>query len=71
LFYGGGLKMGQVIGQSTRDAAEPRSEPFGLDNLLATIMHTLLDVGQVRLMTGLPQELLRTMTTPQPISGLL
>jgi hypothetical protein len=34
-------------------------------------MHTLLDVGQVRLMTGLPQDLLRAITTPQPIEGLL
>jgi hypothetical protein len=33
-------------------------------------MHALLDMGQVRLMTGLPQDLLRTLTTPQPISGL-
>ena len=70
LFYGGGLKMGQVIGQSTRDAGEPATEPFGNENLLATIMHSLLDIGQVRLMTGLPQDLLRTLTTPQPIAGL-
>ena len=51
--------MGQVIGQSTRDAGEPQSEPYGNDNLLATVMHTLLDIGQVRLLTGLPQDLLR------------
>ena len=70
LVSGGGLKMGQVIGNSTRDAGEPQSEPFGNENLLATIMHTLLDIGQVRLMTGLPQDLLRAITTPQPISGL-
>jgi hypothetical protein len=70
LLYGGGLKMGQTIGNSTRDGAEPQSDPFGNDNLLATIMHTLLDIGQVRLMTGLPQDLLRTVTTPAPISGL-
>ena len=71
LFYGGGLKMGQVIGNSTRDASEPQSEPYGNDNLLATIMHTLLDVGQVRLMSGLPQDLLRAITTPEPIKPLL
>lgn len=70
LFYGGGLKSGQVIGHSTRDAAEPQSEPNGLENLLATIMHSLLDIGQVRLMTGLPQEVLRAMTAWQPIPGL-
>jgi uncharacterized protein (DUF1501 family) len=71
LFYGGDLKMGQVIGQSTRDAAEPLSEPYGNENLLATIMHRLLDIGQVRLMTGLPQDLLRAITTPEPIKPLL
>jgi uncharacterized protein DUF1501 len=71
LFYGGGMKMGQVIGNSTRDAGEPQSEPYGNDNLLATIMHSLLDIGQVRLMTGLPQDLLRAITTPEPIKGLL
>jgi len=71
LFYGGGMKRGQVIGHSTPDAGEPQSEPYGNENLLATIMHTLLDIGQVRLMTGLPQDLLRTLTTPEPIKGLL
>jgi hypothetical protein len=71
LFYGGGLKTGQVIGQSTRDAGEPQSEPYGNENLVATIMHTLLDIGQVRLLTGLPQDLLRTLTTPEPIKWLL
>jgi hypothetical protein len=70
LLYGGGLRMGQVVGQSSRDGGQPASEPFGNENLLSTVMHTLLDIGQVRLMTGLPQELLRALTTPQPISGL-
>ena len=70
LLHGGGLNMGQVIGQSTRDAGEPASDPFGNENLLATVMHTLLDIGQVRLMPGLPQDLLRALTTPAPIAGL-
>jgi len=70
MLYGGGLKMGQVIGNSTRDAGEPQSEPYNMENLLATVMHNLLDIGQVRLMTGLPQDLLRAITTPEPIKGL-
>ena len=40
LLYGGGLKMGRVIGQSTRDAAEPLSEPITIPNLIATVLHT-------------------------------
>jgi hypothetical protein len=71
LFSGGGLNMGQVIGQSTANAGEPATDPYGNDELLATVMHSLLDIGQVRLLTGLPQDLLRTLTTPQPIPGLL
>jgi uncharacterized protein (DUF1501 family) len=70
LLYGGGLKMGQVIGHSTSDAGEPLSDACGNDNLLATVMHTLLDIGQVRLLTGLPQDLLRTLTGPEPIKGV-
>jgi len=71
LVHGGGLKMGQVIGQSNDNAGEPATQPMELDNLLATVMHTLLDLGQVRLMTGLPQDLLRAITTPKPIEGLV
>lgn len=71
LLYGGGLKMGQVIGQSTSDGGEPLSGACGNDNLLATVMHTLLDIGRVRLLTGLPQDLLRTLTSAEPIRGLV
>jgi hypothetical protein len=70
LVYGGGLKMGQVIGQSSRDAGQPQSAPYGNENLLATIMHTLLDMGKVRLLNGLPQDLMRAISTPQPIAEL-
>jgi hypothetical protein len=69
--YGGGLKMGQVIGQSTKDAGEPQTEPWGNKNLLATIMHTLLDVGQVRLLRNLPADLLQALTTHAPIAELV
>jgi hypothetical protein len=70
LLYGGGLKMGQVIGQSTKDGGEPQSEPISIDHLLATIMGTLLDLGQVRLMSSLPNELVRALTSGTPIPGL-
>jgi uncharacterized protein DUF1501 len=45
---GGGLRMGQVIGRSDRMASSPATERFGPQNLLSTVMHTLLDVGEVR-----------------------
>ena len=70
LLYGGGLKMGQVLGQSSRDGGEPQSEPVTIENLIATIADELLDLGQVRLMSSLPNELVRTLTSGTPIPGL-
>jgi hypothetical protein len=71
LLSGGGLSMGQVIGQSTRDGGEPQSEPYDIDHLVGTVLHTLLDLGQVRLMSELPQDLLRLVNSAKPIPGLL
>jgi len=71
LIYGGGLKMGRVIGQSSRDGGEPASEPVTMKDLLATIMHTLLDISAVRLMPGIPQRVVEAMTRGEPIRGLI
>ena len=71
LFAGGGLNMGQVVGQSDRHATRPATERYGPANLMATIMHTLFDVGELRLQTGLPNELIRTIESGRPIPGLL
>ncbi|MEO8497013.1 MAG: DUF1501 domain-containing protein [Planctomycetota bacterium] len=71
LLSGGGLNVGQVIGQSTRDAGEPATEPVEIKNLIATIMHTLLDVGQVRTMTNVPADVARVITGPEPIRELM
>ena len=71
LLYGGGLKMGQVIGQSSRDGGEPASQPVTTKDLIATIMHSLLDIGKVRLMPGIPPRVLEAMTKGEPIHGLV
>jgi uncharacterized protein (DUF1501 family) len=52
-FAGGGLKMGQVIGQSDAHAARPVTERYTPKHLLATVMNVLLDVGEVRLQSNL------------------
>jgi hypothetical protein len=44
---GGGLKMGQVVGESTAKAEVPKSKPITPQDLMATVFHVL----------GLPQEL--------------
>ncbi|MCA9209405.1 MAG: DUF1501 domain-containing protein, partial [Planctomycetales bacterium] len=71
LLAGGGLQMGQVIGQSTSDAGQPQSEPQRIENLVSTIMHTMLDVGQVRITRGLPREVIQVADGAEPIPGLL
>lgn len=70
MLAGGGLEMGQVVGQSTRNVGEPLTTPYRINNLVGTIFHTLLDVGQVRLEQGLPRDIARAMETYQPIPGL-
>jgi hypothetical protein len=71
LIAGGGLNMGQVIGQSTRDAGEPLSEPVTIPNLVATVLHSLLDVGRVRLIRGMPGDVLRAAGDADPIAGMV
>lgn len=71
MFSGGGTQPGAVIGQSTRDAGRPQTEPWGIPNLLATIFHSQFDIGRLRLDQSLPVDLLRTMTSGNPISGVL
>ena len=70
-FAGGGLKMGTVVGSSDRGAGEPASDPVSSQQLLGTVMHTLLDLGEVRLRPDLPPELLRILANAKPISQLV
>jgi hypothetical protein len=53
---GGGLKMGQVIGESTAKAEVPKSTPISPQNLMATVFHVL----------GLPLDLHYTDPTGRP-----
>jgi hypothetical protein len=71
ILSGGGLQMGQVIGQSTRDAGEPESDPVTMQNLIGTIMHTLFDVGEVRLMSNIQRDLSQVVTQYEPIRQLI
>jgi uncharacterized protein (DUF1501 family) len=69
-FAGGGLNMGQVIGQSAKNADQPASDPISPTHLMATVLHTLFDVPQLRLQPGIPRDLLRLIETGQPIREL-
>lgn len=70
MLYGGGLTSGQVIGQSTRDGGEPLSGRVTGQDLVATIMHTMFDVGKLRLARNIPTDVARVITAGQPIAGL-
>ncbi|MBY0227848.1 MAG: DUF1501 domain-containing protein [Gemmataceae bacterium] len=52
LLAGGGLKTG-VVGQSDRTAARASTRRYGPKDLMATVLHTVLDAGKVRLVPGL------------------
>ncbi len=70
LLTGGGLRMGQVIGQYTHDAGEPNSNPVTIHHLLGTVLRTVFDVGQLRLVPGMPREIGQVMTGWEGIEGL-
>lgn len=63
--------MGQVIGHSTRDGGEPATDPITSGNILATLMHSLFDVGQLRLVTGVPKDVESLIVDGSPIPQLI
>jgi hypothetical protein len=69
LIAGGGVTKGNVIGQSTRDNAEPLSEPVTIPQLVGSMLQTMLDVGELRLVPGLPRQVLDA-AAHDPIPGL-
>jgi uncharacterized protein (DUF1501 family) len=70
LLAGGGLTPGQVIGSSDRNAERATSTPFTPANLFATMMHSLLDITQLRLERNVPLGLLSYLNDHPPIRGL-
>ncbi len=67
---GGGLRHGQVIGNSDRRGREPAGDPITIDDLHATIMHFLFDVAQMRLDVSLPDRVFDRAQSGRPISAL-
>lgn len=68
---GGGLKMGQVIGQTDRIASRAVSDHYTPAHLLATLLHSVFDAGLARIQPDLlPAEISRLLVDRQPIAGL-
>ena len=68
--WGGGLKMGQVIGKSDRQNAKPATTPYSTPNLLSTVMHTLFDVGVLRVTRSAPSSLVKLVEDNKPMAEL-
>jgi hypothetical protein len=62
--------MGQVIGQSDRLAANPVTDRYTPKHLLATVMHSLLDLGEVRIRPELGK-VASILTENEPIPALV
>ena len=60
---------GKVIGQSDKQGGEPNSKPYGPSHPISTILRTVMNPGQVRLIPGLPQEV-NQLLNHAPIDGL-
>jgi len=71
MLYGGGLKMGQVVGTSTKDGGEPASDRVTIPNLYSTLMETVLDTGAVRALAGIPREVTDVINGASPIKQLM
>ena len=58
LLYGAGFEKGQVLGASDRGGGEPADNPVNPSHLISTIMNTLFDIGELRLVSGPPTQVL-------------
>ncbi len=70
LFAGGGLRHGQVVGQSDRRGGEPEGEAMNIDDLHATVLHALLDMGKLRLDPSIPRSVLDRAGRGRPLREL-
>lgn len=68
---GGGICDGQIVGQSARNNDVPATEPIATSQLMSTVMHTMFDVGLLRVARGIPRDLLQQIERHDPIPGLI
>ncbi|MCH2361365.1 MAG: DUF1501 domain-containing protein [Pirellulales bacterium] len=71
LMSGGGINPGQVIGRTDSQASKPITTPYGPEHLLGTILRTVFDVGELRLESQFPSDLLRWIEGTPIIDGVI
>ena len=69
MIYGGGFDGGRVIGHSDRMGGEPVTDAFNPRHLISTILRSVIDPGQLRLLPNVPKEVTELLEHP-PITGL-
>lgn len=70
LLAGGPLNMGHVVGASSHDASKPVGSGYTPQHLFGTVMHSLFNVGQLRLDPSIPSDLSKVITDSRPITPL-
>ena len=69
VLLGGGFDGDRVIGQSDRMGGVPVTDAFKPRNLISTILRSVIDLGQLRLLPNVPMEVTELPDHP-PITGL-
>ena len=64
MIYGGGIDGGRVIGKSDRLGGEPITDAYNPRHLISSILRTVIDPGQLRLIPNAPQEILELLDHP-------
>ncbi len=71
LIAGGGLKMGQVVGETDRSGGRAITRRYRPEHLLTTMLHAMFDPAEVRINPSLvPGEVASMINNGQPISEL-
>ncbi len=70
-FAGGGLNMGQVIGAADKRNGEPYTDAVTPGMMMGTILHTLFDIGKLRVARGLSTEMSSFINELQTIRELV
>lgn len=68
MMYGVGTRGGTVIGQSTRDGAEPATTPYTPASLVSTLLHQWFDTAELRLRPALTPLSRLAEVTPIPVT---
>ncbi len=71
LLAGGGIRPGQVIGKSDKNASQPATTRYTPAHLMATVLQSVFDTGELRLAADAPKNVAALVTDGKSIDGLM